>query len=83
MANKAACIVGPSEAEQGFTDVIWTDECSVQMESHYRFCCGKKGEPPRNKQRSVLHTICSTYVHCMYLYVPKAIGTQIHEKVTI
>ena len=34
-----------------FNDVIWTDECSVQLESHRRFCCRKRGEPPKNKQR--------------------------------
>ena len=40
-----------SEALDGFSDVIWTDECSIQMESHRRFCCRKRGEPPRNKPR--------------------------------
>ena len=34
-----------------FANVIFTDECSVQLESHRRFCCRKKGEPPRNKPR--------------------------------
>ena len=33
-----------------FDNVIWTDECSVQLESHRRFCCHKKiGEAPRPK----------------------------------
>ena len=36
-----------------FDDVIFTDECTVQMESHRRFCCRKQGEPPRLKPRSV------------------------------
>ena len=35
----------------GFQDVLWTDECTVQLEAHRRFCCRKKGEPPRNKPR--------------------------------
>lgn len=39
------------EAEDGFEDVLWTDECSVQIESHRRFCCRKRGEPPKNKPR--------------------------------
>ena len=39
------------EAKKGFVDVIFTDETSIQMESHRRFCCRKKGEPPRNKPR--------------------------------
>ena len=27
-----------------FEDVIWTDETSVQLESHRRFCCRKRGQ---------------------------------------
>ena len=34
-----------------FDDVIWTDECTVQMESHRRFCCRKIGQPPKPKPR--------------------------------
>ena len=34
-----------------FDDVIWTDECTVQMESHRRFCCRKIGQPPKPKSR--------------------------------
>ena len=40
-----------------FNDVLWTDECSVQAESHRRFCCRKKGEKPRNKPRYI--NICT------------------------
>ena len=36
-----------------FDDVVWTDECSVQLETHKRFCCRKQGEPPRLKPRHV------------------------------
>ena len=36
---------------QSFDDVIWTDECTVQMESHRRFACRKRGEAPRPKPR--------------------------------
>ena len=39
------------EVEKGFLDVIFTDETSIQMESHRRFCCRKKGEGPKNKPR--------------------------------
>ena len=38
-----------------FEDVIWSDECTVQMESHRRFCCRKRGEAPRPKPRFVTH----------------------------
>ena len=34
-----------------FNDVIWTDETSVQMETHRRFCCRKAGQKPRYKPR--------------------------------
>jgi len=33
--------------------VIWSDECSVQLETHRRFCCCKKGEAPKSKPRYV------------------------------
>ena len=35
-------------------DVIWTDECTVQMESHRRFICRKLGEAPHPKPRYIL-----------------------------
>ena len=34
-----------------FNDVIWTDETSVQLETHRRFCCRKRGQKPRYKPR--------------------------------
>lgn len=34
-----------------FQDVIWSDKCTVQMESHRRFACRKRGEAPRPKPR--------------------------------
>lgn len=34
-----------------FANVIWTDETSVQLESHRRFCYRKKGELPTPKPR--------------------------------
>ena len=52
------------EAETGFLDVLYSDETSIQMESHRRFCCRKVGEPPKNKPR---------YIHmlypCIYMYL--------------
>jgi len=36
-----------------FANVLFTDECSVQLESHRRQCCRKVGEPPKNKPRYV------------------------------
>ena len=37
--------------DDDFGNVIWTDECTVQMESHRRFCCRKKGQAARPKPR--------------------------------
>ena len=42
-----------------FNDVVWTDECTVQMESHCRFCCRKRGQPAKNKLR---YTECKAVV---------------------
>ena len=39
------------ECEDGFLDVIWSDETTVQLETHKRFCCQKKGCRPKNKPR--------------------------------
>lgn len=34
-----------------FEDVIWSDESTVQLENHRRFCYRKEGEKPRPKPR--------------------------------
>ena len=34
-----------------FHNVIWTDETTVQLECHRRFCCRKRGQKPRYKPR--------------------------------
>lgn len=34
-----------------FDNVVWTDETTVQLQTHRRFCCRKRGEAPRNKPR--------------------------------
>ena len=54
-----------------FHAVIWTDECSVQMESHRRHCCRKIGEAPRPKPRYVLCTctgVCTILVTLSFTY---------------
>ena len=35
----------------GFEDVVWTDETTVQLETHHRFCCCKNGQKPLYKPR--------------------------------
>ena len=50
--NKEKRLVWAREyLDDTFDDVIWTDECTVQMASHRRFCCRKCGEPPKLKPR--------------------------------
>ena len=39
------------EAENGFEDVIYTDETSIQQESHRHHSCRRIGQPPRPKPR--------------------------------
>ena len=43
--------MGKKNLGASFEDVIWTDETSVQLESHHRFHCYKKGTKPRYKPR--------------------------------
>ena len=39
------------EVEDGFDDVIWTDESTIQCETHKRYCYRKKGCAPKSKPR--------------------------------
>ena len=32
-----------------FHDVVWTDETTIQLQSHKRYCCSKASEPPHLK----------------------------------
>ena len=57
------------EAETGFLDVIYSDETSIQMESHRRFCCRKVGEPPKNKPRYIHIASCGLATLYKYVYV--------------
>ena len=40
-----------NESEGGFENVIWSDESSIQCETHKRFCYRKKNCPPKRKPR--------------------------------
>lgn len=57
------------EADEGFKDVIWTDETTVQLETHRRFCCRKQGERPKNKPRSVCIQACIACVVCRHAQI--------------
>ena len=37
--------------DENFDNVVFTDECSIQLTSHRRFCCRKQGERPKLKPR--------------------------------
>ena len=51
-ANKAKRLQWAIDNQElEFDDVVWTDECTVQLESHRRYCCRKIGQKPRNKPR--------------------------------
>ena len=53
-----------------FSDVIWTDECSVQLQNHRRFCCQKQGERPKPKPRYVVQRVTTCHVHLQkYMYL--------------
>lgn len=61
------------EAAEGFLDVIWSDECSIQLETHKRFCCRKRGEPPKNKPRyyvtmTYLSILVYSQIMCLCVY---------------
>ena len=46
-----------NESEDGFGNVIWSDESSIQCETHKHYCYRKKNCPPKGKPRyiSMLH----------------------------
>ena len=48
-ANKEKCLecalLYAHEADAGFLDVIYSDETSIQLETHRCFCCRKIGQP--------------------------------------
>jgi len=51
-ANKVKRLAWAREhVGETFDDVIFTDESSIQMEAHRRFCCRKQGEAPRSKPK--------------------------------
>lgn len=50
------------EAEKGFKNVVFTDETSVQLESHRRFACRKVKQAPKPKPR--YDGDCYAYRNC-------------------
>ena len=46
-----------AKVDLDWENVVWTDECTVQLETHRRFCCRKRGERPKNKPRYPVYVI--------------------------
>lgn len=57
-----------NEAEDGFEDVVWSDESSVQLETHKRHCYRKRGRAPKSKPRYVVHQDCTYVSRCIRIY---------------
>ena len=60
--------------DDSFENVIWTDESTIQLENHRRYCCRKKGESAKPKPRYVcvnankmLFSILNHYITHTYL----------------
>ena len=66
--NKEKRLVWAREnVDLDFKRVVGTDECTVQLQSHRRFCCRKRGEPPKNKPRYAQGLTSEIIYMCMYL----------------
>ena len=51
-ANQTNCLLWAQEhISDNFENVVWTDECTAQLETHRRFCRRKQGQPPKPKPR--------------------------------
>lgn len=52
-----------------FNDVIWTDECTVQLENHRRFAVGKDRHQNPNQGKNT-HTTCTRMsINDRFLYM--------------
>lgn len=54
-----------NESEDGFADVIWSDESSIQCETHKRYCYRKKNCPPKRKPRYLCYELCCYAVYAL------------------
>ena len=51
--------------EDTFDNVIWTDESTVQLETHRRFCCHKEGQATKPKP---WYVECIFYINVRYRF---------------
>ena len=50
-----------------FDNVIWTDESSIQLETHRRFCCRKLGQAAKPKPRYYYYSYCCNNYYFYFL----------------
>jgi hypothetical protein len=66
-ANKVKRLAWALEnQDDDFDDVIWSDECTVQLENHRRFCCRKVGHAPKPKPK---YASCNNIVVLSEYYI--------------
>ena len=55
---------------KNFGDVVWTDEYSIQLSSHCRFCCQKKVKDQRKNKTFFMACFIQMYLHrhCLTTY---------------
>ncbi len=62
------------DKNEDFSDVLFTDESSIQQESHRQFCCRKRGEPHQSVGQgkvSQSHHVIFVCVHAFdIMYLP-------------
>ena len=62
------------EADTVFLDVVWSDKCSVQLETRRRFSCHKWGERPKNKPRYYpCVCVCACMIHSYFFLIERSI----------
>ena len=61
-----------------FTDVVWTDETSVQMESHRRGSTVASVDPNQGYAWCILHTMYMYLYMYTYIYTLPSLACSIH-----
>ena len=61
-----------------FDNVIWTDETSIQLETHTRFCCRKLGQAAKPKPRYYYHSYCCNNNNYFFLYYRPKHPVKVH-----
>ena len=57
--------------EDDFDNVIWSDECTIQLENHRRFCGRKVGHAPKPKPKYASYNVhvLLTLVYALIMYI--------------